>query len=57
MRVVGTLTHRDANLPHNELREVVRGLEELSVFKGFQQATNFPVTPEQGTILLGLVGG
>ncbi len=54
-RVVGTLTHRDINLPHTELREV-EGLEELSVFTGFQQATNFPVTPAQGEILMRLVG-
>jgi hypothetical protein len=44
------------NLPHNELREI-EGLEELSVFTGFQQATNFPVTPAQGEILSRLVGG
>jgi hypothetical protein len=56
MRVAGTLTHRNVNLLHNELREV-DGLEELSVFTGFQQATNFPVTPEQGAILLRLVAG
>jgi hypothetical protein len=31
------------------------GLEDLSVFHGFQQQTNFPVTPEQGAILLRLV--
>lgn len=55
-RVVGTLTHRDVNLPHTELREV-DGLEELSVFTGFQQQTNFPVTPAQGKIIMRLVGG
>jgi predicted RNA-binding protein with PUA-like domain len=55
-RVLGTLTHRDVNLPHTELREN-EGLEELSVFSGFQQATNFPVTPAQGEILMRLVGG
>ena len=54
-RIVGTLTHRDINLSGNELREV-EGLADLSVFIGFQQATNFPVTPAQGEILSRLVG-
>jgi len=53
-RVVGTLTHRDINLAHGDLREVP-GLEELTVFQGFQQMTNFPVTPDQALILLRLV--
>ncbi|MCI0456794.1 MAG: EVE domain-containing protein, partial [Gemmataceae bacterium] len=53
-RVLGTLTHRDVKLSHATLREVP-GLENLSVFHGWQQATNFPVTPEQGVILLRLV--
>jgi predicted RNA-binding protein with PUA-like domain len=53
-RVVGTLTHRDVELPHTQLREVER-LEEPSVFSGFQQATNFSVTPAQGEILLRFV--
>jgi hypothetical protein len=55
-RVVGMITHRDVNLPHHELRKVA-GLADLSVFTGFQQATNFPVTPVQGEILLRLVAG
>ena len=55
-RIVGTLTCRDVNLPHTEQREV-EGLADLSVFTGFQQATNFPVTPAQGEILSRLVGG
>lgn len=55
-RVVGTLTDRDVNLSHTALREVA-GLADLSVFRGFQQATNFPVTPAQGEILLQLIGG
>jgi predicted RNA-binding protein with PUA-like domain len=55
-RVVGTLTHRDVNLSHNDMRGE-SGLEELAVFQGFQQMTNFPVTPEQGVILLRLVQG
>jgi predicted RNA-binding protein with PUA-like domain len=55
-RVVGPLTHRDVNLSHTDLRETP-GLEELAVFQGFQQMTNFPVTPEQGAILQRLVAG
>lgn len=55
-RVVGTLTRRDVNLLHTDLRDV-EGLADLSVFTGFQQATNFPVTPLQGEILSRLVGG
>jgi len=54
LRVVGTLTHWNVNLRHDELR-ATEGLAELSVFKGFQQATNFPVTPEEGMILLRLI--
>lgn len=53
-RVIAMITHRDVNLPHTYLRSV-RGLENLSVFHGFQQGTNFPVTPEEGAILLRLV--
>lgn len=55
-RVVGTLTRRDVNLPHTELREV-EGLADLSVFTGYQQATNFRLTLTQGEILLRLIGG
>jgi predicted RNA-binding protein with PUA-like domain len=50
-RVRATIVDRDVNLPHTELR-AVPGLENLSVFHGFQQGTNFPVTPDEGTILL-----
>jgi 5-methylcytosine-specific restriction enzyme A len=53
-RILGTLTHRAVDLSAQYLRQVP-GLEQLSVFHGFQQATNFPVTPEQGEILLRLV--
>lgn len=53
-RVMGSLTHRDVGLSHTDLRGVP-GLENLSVFHGFQQQTNFPVTPEEGAILLRLV--
>jgi predicted RNA-binding protein with PUA-like domain len=54
-RAIGTLMHRDVNLSHADLRDVP-GLEDLSVFQGFQQMTNFPVTPAQGAILLQLIG-
>lgn len=54
--VIGTLTHRHVNLPHHKLREI-EGLENLSVFIGFQQTTNFPVTPAQGEILMRLIRG
>ena len=53
-RVVGILTRRDVHLPGDNLRSVP-GLEELSVFHGFQQSTNFIVTPEQGSILVRLI--
>jgi hypothetical protein len=41
-------------LPRDVLR-AVKGLEGLSVFHGWQQATNFPVTHAEGEILIGLV--
>jgi hypothetical protein len=55
-RVRATITDRDVNLPHSGLRSVP-GLENLSVFHGFQQGTNFSVTPEEGAILQRLVAG
>ena len=55
LRVVCTITNRDVNLSAIALREV-DGLDDLSVFHGFQQATNFAVTREQGEILLRLIG-
>jgi hypothetical protein len=55
-RVRAAITHRDVNVPHAELRSAP-GLENLSVFHGFQQGTNFPVTTEEGTILLRLIAG
>jgi hypothetical protein len=54
--VDATIIVRGVNLSHTYLRSVP-GLENLSVFHGFQKATNFPVTPEEGAILLKLVGG
>lgn len=53
-RIVGILTHRGIDLTSERLRQVP-GLENLSVFKGYQQATNFPVSPSEGAILLDLV--
>lgn len=53
-RVLATIIERDVDLPHTALR-TVPGLENLSVFHGFQQTTNFPVTPDEGAILLGLI--
>ncbi|MDQ5903488.1 MAG: hypothetical protein QG672_1079 [Pseudomonadota bacterium] len=53
-RMVGLLTHRSVNLFHTVLRKTP-GLEQLSIFHGFQQATNFPVTPVEGMILMGLI--
>ncbi len=55
-RVMATIVHRDVNLSHRDLRSTP-GLENLSVFHGFQQATDFPVTPEQGAILERLIAG
>jgi hypothetical protein len=54
-RVRATIIRRDVNLSHTELRTVT-GLENLSVFHGFQQGTNFPVTLDEGAILLRLAG-
>jgi hypothetical protein len=54
-RVLATIVDRDVNLSHTYLRSVP-GLENLSVFHGFQQGTNFPVPPQEGAILLQLVG-
>jgi hypothetical protein len=53
-RVRGSFTHRFPCLERDILR-AVKGLEGLSVFHGWQQATNFPVTHEEGAILLRLV--
>jgi hypothetical protein len=54
LRVRGTFLARIPCLTARELRKV-SGLENLSVFHGFQQATNFRVTPEEGEILMRLV--
>jgi predicted RNA-binding protein with PUA-like domain len=54
LRVVGELTHRIGLLTGKRLKSV-RGLEKLSVFHAWQQATNFRVTDAEGQILLRLV--
>jgi predicted RNA-binding protein with PUA-like domain len=54
-RVRATIVRRDVNLSHAELRSTP-GLENLSVFHGFQQGSNFPVTLDEGAILLRLAG-
>ena len=51
-RVLAMIIDRDVNLSHTYLRSVP-GLENLSVFHGFQQGTNFPVKSEEGAILMG----
>jgi predicted RNA-binding protein with PUA-like domain len=56
VRVLGTFTHRGPRLPSTRLK-VVRGLEKLSVFHGWQQATNFPVTDQEAAILMRLIEG
>ncbi len=53
-RVIGTLTRRFPLIPADHLR-TYPGLEALAVFNGFQGMWNFPVTPEEGMILDGLV--
>jgi hypothetical protein len=54
VRVRGSFTHRIPCLQRDDLR-TISGLEALSVFQGWQQATNFRVTQEEGAILLKLV--
>jgi hypothetical protein len=53
-RVKGYFTHRIACLTREQL-STVKGLEGLSVFHGWQQATQFRVTPREGDILMRLV--
>jgi len=54
LRVLGNFTHRSPLLPGKRLKSV-RGLEKLSVFHGWQQATNFRVKDAEGGVLLRLV--
>ncbi len=55
-RTRGTLVDRNVDLPHTVLREIPE-LRNLSVLQKdvFQQATNFPVTDEEGITLLRLI--
>ncbi len=53
-RVVATITERRMNLPHTLLR-ATSGLAKLSVFHGFRQATNFPMTEGEAKIVLSLL--
>lgn len=51
VRVVAEITNRFIILLSSKLKETP-GLEDLSVFHGFQQATNFPVRENEGEIIL-----
>ena len=55
-RVRGRLSHRGFSLSADQLK-VVPALANLSVFHGFQQATNFPVSSEEGEALIAIIGG
>ena len=55
-RVLGELVERFPLIRAKDIRSIP-GLQGLSVFHGFQQATNFPVTEEEGRILYELVAG
>jgi hypothetical protein len=52
-RVLGTLTHR-VHVLVDEIKEV-EALKDLSIFKGFQQGTNFRVSEEEGRVLIEFV--
>jgi predicted RNA-binding protein with PUA-like domain len=56
LRVRGRFIRRFALIPSKDLK-VSPGLENLSVFHGFQQATNFLVSPKEGEILLRIIPG
>ena len=53
-RVRGKLTHRGFALFAGQLK-TLPALANLSVFHGFQQATNFPVTSEEGETLMAVI--
>lgn len=55
IRIVGRFTNRLHCISYIELKNTP-GLENLSVFSGFQQTTNFKVTDEEGKILLNMIG-
>lgn len=54
LRVRGRFTRRFRLISSKELREIP-GLENLSVFHGFQMGTNFPVSQAEGEILLRVI--
>ncbi len=54
LKVKGTITHRFHMINTWDLQKVP-GLENLSVFHGYQMATNFPVTNEEGETLLEII--
>jgi predicted RNA-binding protein with PUA-like domain len=54
LRVVGSLTHRNLDISAAELRDTP-GLENLSMFHGFQQGTNFEVSDAEGQIIMNLI--
>ena len=54
-RVVGSFTHRIRVLTREKIL-TTPGLENLSVFRGFQQATNFRVSASEGQRVMELVG-
>ena len=54
LRVAGRFVKRIKGIPSAELKDM-KQLEQLSVFHGFQQGTNFKVTAEEGRIIMALV--
>lgn len=54
LRVAGRFIKRLTGIPSTTLRKIP-GLEQLSVFHGFQQATNFPVSEEEGRLIMSLI--
>ncbi|MEI7847161.1 MAG: EVE domain-containing protein [Chloroflexota bacterium] len=56
LMVKGNLVERFSLIESKTLKQIA-GLENLSVFHGFQQGTNFPVTKEEGRILHDYIGG
>jgi predicted RNA-binding protein with PUA-like domain len=55
LRVEAKYLDVDVHLLLNKIKEVP-GLEHLSIFTGYHQQTNYPVTPEEGKKLLKLIG-
>ena len=53
-RVLATITSRFPCLPSDAIK-AVPGLSQMSVFTGFKQATNFPVSDSEAALLLNLI--